>query len=72
MLINHGHPSSEPALLCCALQARSEASNVPHLARVGHGVDLASDGVELQLQLKKVNGDSVAGMSFDEAVRLPP
>ena len=45
---------------------------MPHLARVGHGVDLASDGVELQLQLKKVNGDSVAGMSFDEAVRLPP
>ena len=44
---------------------------MPHLARVGHGVDLASDGVELQLQLKKVNGDSVAGMSFDEAVRLP-
>ena len=45
---------------------------MPHLARVGHGVDLASDGVELQLQLKKVNGDSVTGMSFDEAVRLPP
>ena len=41
---------------------------MPHLARVGHGVDLASDGVELQLQLKKVNGDSVAGMSFEEAV----